>query len=44
VGNNKNLWRTFLDACSKDASLKESDDPLDTYVERSIEAAASSLK
>jgi hypothetical protein len=44
VGNNKNLWSAFLQAYNSDESLKQSEDPLDTYVERSIKAATSSFK
>ena len=40
VGNNKNLWRMFLEACAGDTSLLQADDPLDTYVEREVQAAA----
>ena len=40
VGNNKNLWRKFLEACARDPGLLQSEDPLDAYVEREVQAAA----
>jgi hypothetical protein len=40
VGNNKNLWRVFLEACQLDASLLHDPNPLDAYTERVVQAAA----
>ena len=40
VGNNKNLWRMFLEACQREPSLLRAEDPLDAYVEGEVQAAA----
>lgn len=42
VGNSKNLWPVFLEACQIDPSLLETADPLDTYIERSVQATLQS--
>ena len=40
VGNNKNLWRMFLEACARAPGLLRAEDPLDAYVEGEVQAAA----
>ena len=43
IGNNKNLWDRFQDAYEKDKGLQADEGPLDTYAERCMQSAASSL-
>ncbi|CAK0784373.1 hypothetical protein CVIRNUC_007577 [Coccomyxa viridis] len=43
VGNTKNLWDRFRTAYGKEASLQEDEDPLDSYTQRCVQAAADSL-
>lgn len=43
VGNTRELWDTFVDACRNDSALMELEDPLDTYVTRVITQAAQQL-
>ena len=43
VGNTKNLWDRFRTAYGKEASLQEDENPLDTYTQRCVQAAADSL-
>lgn len=38
VGNTKHIWEPFLAACLEHPQLLDVADPLDTYVERSVEA------
>lgn len=39
VGNTRALWAPFVAALRRDAALESSEDPLDTYIERSIRTA-----
>lgn len=43
IGNSKNLWDRFQEAYEKEKGLQANDDPLDTYTERCIQGAVSSL-
>jgi deferrochelatase/peroxidase EfeB len=43
IGNSKNLWDRFQDAYEKEKELQAIEDPLDTYTERCMQSAASSL-
>lgn len=38
VGNTKHIWEPFLSACTEHPQLLDLADPLDAYVERSVEA------
>ena len=42
IGNTKHIWRPFLEACSWDPSLLEAENPLETYVERTVTAIVDS--
>lgn len=39
IGNSKNIWLPFLEACKCDPDLLAQTNPLDTYVERTVAAA-----
>lgn len=39
IGNSKNIWLPFLEACKYDPDLLAKPNPLDVYVERTVAAA-----
>ncbi|KAK9813724.1 hypothetical protein WJX73_005448 [Symbiochloris irregularis] len=41
VGNSKNMWTHLLEACRESPALLASQDPVDSYCERTIQAATS---
>ena len=43
VGNTKNLWDRFRAAYRKGSSLQEDENPLDSYTQHCVQAAADSL-
>ena len=38
IGNSKNIWTPFLEACKHDPDLLASPNPLNVYVERTVAA------
>ncbi|KAK9811662.1 hypothetical protein WJX72_007918 [[Myrmecia] bisecta] len=43
IGNTKNVWRPFLEACQRDPSLLQEQHPLDAYVERTVQAVTETV-
>lgn len=43
VGNTRELWDMFIDACRSDPALLELENPLDTYVTQVVTNAAKQL-
>ena len=43
IGNSKNLWPCFVEACKQDSNLLGAMNPLDCYIESSVQATVQSL-
>jgi len=41
IGNSKAMWAPFIAACTSHNELLQEANPLDSYVERSVEAVCS---
>ena len=43
IGNSKNLWPCFVEACRQDSNLLGVMNPLDCYIKSSVQATVQSL-
>lgn len=43
IGSSKNIWPRFISACGQDPGLLATANPLDTYVENSVNSATQTI-